>query len=63
MKNFTLTGDAFVKSADHKDVEDMRSKYKAITGSDIMPAVLYKGNVIKSGVLGNRKIEGVAPCL
>lgn len=42
------------------DTEHYRKQSESLTGSDIMPAVVYKGRLIPRGVLGERDFS-IAP--
>lgn len=54
-KGFTLIGTEFV--APQIDlVENMQAHAVQVTGSDMLPAVRYKGRVIEAGRIGERSL-------
>jgi hypothetical protein len=55
-KNYILEGDT-VNCAKVSDMEHAREQCRALTGSVIMPAIIYKGRVIPSGEFGERSLE------
>lgn len=45
------------RAADYHKVSAYREQCIALTGSDMMPPVLYKGRMIEAGRLGSRKLS------
>lgn len=57
MRNCVLSNnDKFVPASGETETLDYRAKCAELTGSAIMPRVLYKGRIIEAGILGTRSL-------
>lgn len=57
MRNCVLSNtEKFVPAADEQTTLDYRAKCAELTGSAVMPRLLYKGKIVEAGILGTRSI-------